>query len=339
MRRAHAIAVRAAASVIVGYGHAGRDLHFRALRCWFGVDHPIVVVDPRALTSGEPARLNSIDEAIEHLNARGLDAADAVFHVATPPDRHREIVEALVLQHGARSLIVEKPLAASLADAKGIAALARAATILPVSVWPSSAVTETAEKLVAAGEIGELRELRFEQSKARSILTTTNGVHGSAFEVELPHQVPLALLLAGPLSPGGGLLSSVSWPFRAPDRTLPGLGGAYLRLRHANGTTSTLVSDLTSGSRTRRLTLTGTDGELVAEYPTSRDDDYGQIRLSGHALPTVVPDRPLTTFIVDAYAYLRGERATPPRGSLRLHVESMAILDRARASSTEIPFL
>jgi len=297
----------------------------------------VLAVDPRPVGDPLPggAWMPSLADATAHLAALGTSPGDAVFHVATSPSRHLECVEELV-RRGARRIIVEKPVASTLADARRIAELGRVATILPVSVWLSSSVTQLAEQTVASGAIGTLRSLHMEQSKPRFRRTIESGVHRSAFEVELPHQLLLALTLGGPFE---RFLSVVSWPMTLPERSVPAMGGAVIKMRHESGVTSTLVTDLTAPVRLRRLRLTGSHGEIVADYPLSCDDHHGQLRVSGRTRRTIVADEPLTNFLQSAYAYLSGAATVPPRGELALHVRSAELLELASDSATHVPAL
>ncbi len=180
-------------------------------------------------------------------------------------------------------------------------------------------------ELLAAGRIGELTELHFEQSKPRFRRSMRHCGHRSAFEVELPHQVLLALHLAGAVEE---LVEARAWdsPLCSP------LGGAVMVLRHASGATSTLVSDLTSPVRIRRLRLTGTAGEIVADYPVGSEDDFGQVRVVGEDREVLV-DAPLTQFIERVYAHAAGV-GPPPLAPLSDHVSVIALLERAAAMSS-----
>lgn len=316
-------------SVIVGYGHAGRDLHHQALRSLHGADFEVLVVDP-ALTEAPPGTrlLPSLRAAAE-----AGPVEESIFHVATPPRDHLGCVEELVAL-GARRIILEKPIAPTSAESRKLCELAGEATILPVSVWPNSKVTERLRQIVADGEVGEPVALYMEQSKPRFGRTGASDSHRTAFQVELPHQVLLALHLAGDAT---RILSSPTWSMPLPDRSVPAMGGALLRLEHVGGMVSTLLSDLTSPSRRRHLRLTGTRGEILADFPVSTDDAFGQIRIAGRPGRAVIEDAPLTAFIESAYAHLTGEGPLPP-ADLLLHHRTIELLEeaQARAVPTEL---
>jgi predicted dehydrogenase len=329
--------------VIVGYGHAGRDLHHRCLRELAGRG----AAPAGRVLAVDPTRPDGLDAGTRWLPtlAAALDALPsldaAVFHVTTPVGEHLEVITTL-LAAGASRIIVEKPLAHTAAEAKRIVAdaVTFGARVVPVSVWPVSAVTERVVRLITSGRIGTPLALHMEQSKPRfrrsmADIAATCG-HRSAFEVELPHQVLLALYLGdvlrlGPVEP---VVESSGWPMRLPDGELPTMGGARVRLRHAGGLLSTLVTDLTSPIRLRRLRITGTDGAIVADYPISAEDDHGQIWVSGERDREVVADAPLSTFIARAYAYLVGDGPVPV-GGLDSHLAAIELVESAAARALQ----
>ncbi|MGH8897247.1 MAG: Gfo/Idh/MocA family oxidoreductase [Egibacteraceae bacterium] len=318
--------------VIVGYGRAGRELHHASLRRLAGGNPDVLAVDPvqpRWLLPG--ARwVASLEAAIDRLG----DPSRAVFHVTTPVREHRPVVEALVAA-GAKRIVVEKPIAGTLADARRIAMAADTSVqVLPVGVWLASRVTERVEKAVADGRVGAPVGLYMKQSKPRFRRSQGCRSHQSAIEVELPHQLLLALHLAGPITE---VVHAAIWSMGLPDgQTLRGMGGVRVDLAHTNGMTSTLVSDLTAPMRLRQLRVTGTAGEILAHYPVSGDDDVGQLQLPGQRHRTLVRDAPLSQFLAAAYAHFAG-RSDPPRGDLTLHLRVAELLEAVatQAMTTE----
>ncbi|MFG2263764.1 hypothetical protein [Streptomyces sp. NPDC048720] len=324
----------AAVPVILGYGRAGRDLHHRSLRvlaergCRPASD--VVVVD-RVRPVDPPPGIRwrrSLAEALATLGS----PASAVVHIATPVGGRVQAVRALAAA-GVRRAIMEKPYAETPAAARELTAAVRDSGIelLPVAVWPSSTVTRHVGALVAAGRIGRLVSLHFEQSKPRFRRSLDNTAHSSAFEVELPHQVLLALHLGGDAE----VAEAGAWPLSTSAGTAPALGGAMLRLRHRGGLVSTLVSDLTSPVRVRRLRLRGTEGEIVAHYPISGDDPFGQVQVTGQRDRTVCPDAPLTAFIENCYRFFDGTGERPDGTDPQLHLRVTELL--AAASAAAVP--
>jgi hypothetical protein len=223
-----------------------------------------------------------------------------------------------------------------MADAARIAGLSRGGTrILPVSVWPSSTVTRQVEEIIASGAIGRPGWCCFEQSKPRFSRTQANQAHASAFEVELPHQVLLALHLAGPMA---RVKDVYTWPMVLPDGVvMASHGGVRLTIEHRGGAMFTAISDLTAPVRVRRLRVIGTaigTGEVIAHYP-SGDDNVGHIRAPGASGWKVVWDAPLTQFLTAAYRHF-ADLAGPPPGGLPDHLEAVALLEAAVAQAVTV---
>ncbi|GAB3862815.1 Gfo/Idh/MocA family oxidoreductase [Micromonospora andamanensis] len=320
--------------VIVGYGRAGRDLHHRALRPFLDPHDTVIVVDPRPVPAQPGIRwVATLAEAARALHAMSVPMRRAVFHLTTPPAAHLAGVEHLVAL-GARQVILEKPIATSVAEARRIADLSSDIAIMPVSVWLESTTTAVVERAVAAGEVGRVTTLHMEQSKPRfrRNLAATDA-HTTPFDVELPHQMLLALHLAGA---DAAVESAVRWPMSSCDKYGHVMGGAAVTLTHGSAVTSTLLSDLTAPIRRRRLVVTGTHGQIVADYPLSSEDDYGQVRIRGRGDRQIVRDLPLSQFVRAAYDSRRGA-SPPPRGDLGMHVRSIELLDQARSTAVTIP--
>ena len=311
--------------VIVGYGRAGSELHHRCLRAVAGGPVDVVAVDPV-----RPRRLPP-DVRWRPSLAAALSTVDperAVFHVATPVHTHLATVEALAAG-GARRIVLEKPMAHTAADARRVAAVAAGGVqIVPVAVWPASTVTEHVARAIADGGIGTPRALHMQQSKPRFQRSRRGDAHRCAMEVELPHQLLLALHLAGPVA---AVTRAAAWNMELPDGDrLPGMGGVAVTLAHTGGITSTLVSDLTSPIRIRRLRISGTAGRIVAHYPISGEDDVGQLHLPGRPGRTLVRDAPLTRFFDTAYRQFAGLPGGPT-GDLRMHVRVVELLETVAA--------
>jgi len=305
---------------IVGYGHGGRDLHHRALR-GLDDDFEVFVVDPSLTTDPPDARrLTSIADALDI-----GPVEDTIFHVATPPVDHVRSVTELV-ERGARSIIVEKPIAQNAQDAWRLQGLGRHAAIAPVSVWSHSRVTDYVRTVIASGEIGDVVSIEFEQSKPRFERSSSASSHRTAFDVELPHQVILALDLLGVVAE---LQAATTWSMPLDGRHVPLMGGATMRLEHAGGATSTLISDLTSPTRRRHLRVEGTRGQVLADYPLGGDATFGQVRVSGRAPRVIIRDEPLTQFFRVAYAWFDGT-GPRPAADLGVHRRGVELLEEAK---------
>ncbi|MFI0980751.1 Gfo/Idh/MocA family oxidoreductase [Streptomyces sp. NPDC021093] len=319
-------------TVIVGYGRAGRELHHVAMNeaattASAGLHSPdVIAVDPRRPAS-LPERTHWLADVRELARHPAADMDRTVFHLATPPGSRLPVLRAL-LDLGARAVVVEKPFAATRSEALAMraAAASAGAHLVPVAVWPSSTVTHRlSRELGEIGELGVLQRLVMEQSKPRPPRAGDGGVgHRSAFDIEMPHQLLLALHLAGPVS---DVLAAQTEPYPGGDPAVARLGGARLVVRHRSGVVSELVSDFTVSHRRRSLTALASHGWARGDYPLSADAREGVFESSRQRSAVALPDRPLTRFLADTYRYLAGDTGTPPAGTdLDLHVHATAVL-------------
>ncbi|GAA1964495.1 Gfo/Idh/MocA family protein [Kitasatospora viridis] len=322
-------------TLIVGLGRAGAGLHLPVLlrlrrepgRLF--ADAPLLAVDPdpTALPDApELRRLPSLAAA-----RRLLDPERTVLHICTPPrDRAQLIGEAAGL--GFRKLIVEKPLATDPADLAALAELVhrRRLDILVVAPWLASSLTERLGRLVRDGEFGELRRITVRQHKPRFRRSLANHGHPTAFDIEMPHALGVALLLAG-----DGEVAQADWrDLRVAGQVRPALGSARLVLAHHRGVRTEIVSDLTSPVRERRITLRFDRATAVGHYPGSADDEYAQLRLTGRRVNSheVFPDDALSSYLRRAYTrFLAGP--VPPRVEFDAHVRAVRLLSDAKRLS------
>jgi len=200
---------------------------------------------------------------------------------------------------------------------------------VPVAVWPCSAVTREVRRAIHDGRVGRPRRLHLEQSKPRFGRTLADAAHRGPFDIEMPHQVLLAIDLCGPVE---RVDHARYWPMTVDGTDLPTAGGAMVRLVHRAGAVSTLVSDLTSPVRVRRLHVEGESGAVTGHFPISSDDHVGHVLLPGESAPRRLPDAPLTEFLAEAYRYFDGRRAHPPVGE-DLHLHAMEVLESAAATA------
>jgi predicted dehydrogenase len=293
-------------TLVVGLGRAGAGLHLpvllrlRPLAPRLFANAPIVTVDPDRASAADPERVVHAAS----LDAAGgiLDPAGTVVHVCTAPDL-RALMLTRLAEAGFRRIIVEKPLAV---DEDALAEVVRVRDryglrLVVVAHWLASTLTERLRAIVAGGEFGALREITVRQHKPRFRRGLADGGHTSAFDVEIPHSLGVALDLAGPAD-----LVAASWhPMTVGDVTLPRLGGAWLALRHAGGVRTDIASNLTSPTRERRIALRFDDGEAIGHYPGSADDEYAQLRVTAGTMTNreVFPDDALSAFLLRSYQH------------------------------------
>ncbi|GAA1248216.1 hypothetical protein GCM10009665_43890 [Kitasatospora nipponensis] len=326
-------------TLVVGLGRAGAGLHLPVLlRLRRESGHlfagaPLLAVDPRASAAPEfpEVRLVASPAAARQV----LDPARTVVHLCTPPRRRAELVAELA-ELGFRRLIIEKPLTAHPADLTALAELVhgRRLEVSVVAPWLASSLTDRLARLVHDGELGELRRITVRQHKPRFRRSLLTDGHPTAFDVEIPHSLGVALRLAGDAE----VVQAGSRDLRVGERLRPALGGARLVLAHHGGVRTEIVSDLTSPVRERRITLRFTHGTAVGHFPGSADDEYAQLRLSGRRVESreVFPDDSLGNYLRQTYArFLAGP--VPPSAGFDTHVRAVRLLgDAKRLSGTDL---
>jgi predicted dehydrogenase len=321
-------------TLVVGLGRAGGGLHLPVLtrlrktspESLFS-DQPIVAYDPGppgAPLLGGVMVVSSLAAAV-----RRLDPEWTVVHVCTPPIGRPDVLAELV-DAGFRRFIVEKPLAAGPADLAEVLALRdrHALDIVVVAPWLAAGLTRRLTEVVRDHPYGALREITVAQHKPRFGRSLTTQGHPSAFDVELPHSVAVVLGLAGQAE-----LAAAAWaPLRCADHTVPGMGSAWLMLRHAAGAHTTLWSDLMSPVRDRRITLRLADAVVTGHYPLSADDHHAQfvVTTGGREHREVFPDDALAAFFLAAYRHFHGQ-PEPDVTGLDRHVDAVRLLAEAKA--------
>jgi hypothetical protein len=311
-------------TLIVGLGRSGRGLHapvLTRLRCEHRAlfaDHPIVGCDPRSgLALGDGVTVSSLERAADL-----VPADHTVVHVCTPP-AGRAGVLARLAGLGFRRLIVEKPLAVDLGELAAIDALRarHRLDIVVVTHWLSSTLTHRIEEIVRSGRFGPLQSITVDQDKPRFGRSARTEGHPSAFDVEIPHSLAVALALAGPAE-----LGDAGWTDPTGPRSR--LSGAWLSMRHQDGVGTTIRSDLTSPVRRREIVVRLGAGEITGHFPVSADDHHAQLWF-GAGNREVFEDEALSPFLLAGYRYFAGRSPAPP-GGFALHASVVRLLARAK---------
>ncbi|MGF1428815.1 Gfo/Idh/MocA family oxidoreductase [Kitasatospora sp. LaBMicrA B282] len=322
-------------TLIVGLGRAGAGLHLPVLlrlRRELGppfAGPPLLAVDPAPTTVPDPAQVRLLPSPTAA--RRLLDPQHTVVHVCTPPQHRAELVADLAAL-GFRRLIIEKPLAAHPGDLAALVEVVHREQlqVAVVAPWLASSLTDRLVQLVHEGELGQLRRIRVRQHKPRFRRTLATSGHPTAFDIEVPHALGVALLLAGDaeVTEAGG------HDLRVGGEVRPLLGGARLKLAHRGGVRTEIVSDLTSPVRERRIELRFARGSAIGHYPGSADDEYAQLRLSGRhgTVREVFPDDALGAYLLRAYRrFQRGP--LPPAAEFDGHVRAVRLLSEAKRLS------
>ncbi|GLW66955.1 hypothetical protein Arub01_51990 [Actinomadura rubrobrunea] len=294
-------------TLIVGLGQAGWTLHLPVLtrlRASASTGElfspePIVVYDPGrvpAMTREDaPVVAGGLEEAREL-----LDPETTVVHVCTPPSARVEPLRELAAL-GFRKILVEKPLASDPTGLAGVLGVCKAWDLEPVVVshWLDSALTRRLSEIVRSGELGALRSIRVVQRKPRFTRSLATHGHPSAFEVEVPHSLGVALRLAGE-----AVVEDAAWSdMEVGGRRIPRMGAARLTLRHESGVRTEIHSVLTSLLRERRIVLRFERGQVTGYYPVSRDDDHAlmTVTANGRDETSVFRDDSLASFLERTY--------------------------------------
>ncbi|GAA4916721.1 Gfo/Idh/MocA family oxidoreductase [Streptomonospora salina] len=350
-------------TLVVGAGRSGRGLHLPALaragalagRRRVFAPGPILCFDP------SPARAPGPDPAADtrpvaslRAAAAAADPARTVVHLCTPPGVRTALLEELA-ELGYRRILVEKPLAADERELAAVLALRRrfGLRLVVVSQWLTSALTHRLRAAVRDGrlhglgphgggaerdrapDLGRLRKVAVVQRKPRFLRSLTSRSHPTAFDVELPHSVGVALALGGAARVRSAWWSDMS----LGNVEVPRLGRAGLTLEHGAGATTEVFSDLTAPTRERRITLDFDHGTLVGHYPCSADDDTAQLRTATDdgSLHLVFHDDALPDFVLAAYEHFAGLRRLPERDALGLQVRAVRLLTAAKALCAGTP--
>jgi predicted dehydrogenase len=250
-----------------------------------------------------------------------------VVHLCTPPADRVAPLRALTAA-GFDKVLVEKPLATSHQDLDQVVALRSRLDIVVVAQWLTSELTRRLESLVRLGTLGALTDIRFTQRKSRFRRSCTTSGHPTAFDVELPHSLGVALLLAGDAEVDAARcrdLTTEGW-------TLPHLGGAQVELRHHGGVRTEIVSDLGAPVRERSVVLYFERGTVSGHYPADASDPYARltVRTEDDSRTSVFPDDALATFLLAAYRRFAGANL-PSHTDLNIRVVRLLCDAKRRA--------
>lgn len=318
-------------TLVIGLGRSGLGLHLPVLararvaaasRHLFG-EEPMLAFDPYAADGTPPGtiKVTSLTEA-----TRLAEPSRTVVHLCTPPSVRVELL-GHIARLGFRKVLVEKPLASDSGDLAEITRLRRrwGLAVLVVAPWRASALTTRIEEILSGDGMGALRAISVVQRKPRFTRSLALADHHSVFDVEAPHAVGLAVALAG-----SARVRDAAWTdMRMGENVVPRMGTGWLSLDHDSGVHTELLSDLTSPTRERRITVELERGTLVGHYPSSERDHTAQLTVTadGWRDRVVFHDDALTTFMVHAYERFAtsGYEAEPS-----VDAEVVRVLDEAK---------
>jgi predicted dehydrogenase len=314
-------------TLIVGFGHAGRNLHLpclaKARAAEPGLFGAVGVVEPAPVESPLPRFADLTDVS-------GFPSERTIVHVCTPPADHATTLCRLA-QMGFRRVVTEKPLAESADELPRIrrACAEQALDLLVVANWLHSTLTDRIRALLRSGRLAPVVEVKSQQHKPRFARTLASRSHATAFDVELPHQVALALDLFG--SPAAVASATVT-SMHAAGREVPFMGSAQIELLHPGGVRSTLTSDLATFRRVRSLEITCARGRLLGHYPIDAGEGFAGLSIQTadcRAAEEVFEDDPLTACFTDFYRHFAG-RGPRPASDLTFNASVISVLEEAK---------
>jgi scyllo-inositol 2-dehydrogenase (NADP+) len=264
---------------IVGYGLSGRCFHAPLIATTEGLEVAVVVTSNaarRAEAEGDHPGVRVVDTVEEALAER-----PGLVVVAVPNSGHAEVADAAI--RAGVPLVVDKPLASTLAEAEGIVARARAAGV-PLTVfqnrrWDSDQLT--LRRLLGEGALGEVAryESRFErwrpEPKAGAWRDDLSSEEGGGVLLDLgSHLIDQAIDLFGPPT---RVYAEV-----AARRGGPADDDAFVALHHSGDTVSHLWCSAVAAVPAPRLRVQGSAaGFLVADL------DPQEAKLRAGERPTI----------------------------------------------------
>jgi len=336
---------------IIGYGLAGRFFHAPLIAATQGLRVAAVV-------TSDPARQSQV--AREHPDARVLRSPEELWSaadydlvvIAAPNDAHAPLATEAVGRGVA--VVVDKPLAASAAEAQGLMDMAEQAgvllTVFQNRRWDSDHLTLV--RLLAEGRLGSVMryESRLERwrptpdTQAWREASSAQGGGGVLLDLG-SHLVDQALVLFGPAT---HVYAEVD-----ARRGTPGDDDAFIALRHADGVISHLRASAMTAAPGPRLRVLGDSAAFVCPEPDSQEDrlrigarpdsssDWG-VEPEARWGRLVTGDRsaPVPSQRGDwprFYALLRASLVTgdPPPVDPRDAVMTLRVLELARRGATE----
>lgn len=324
-------------AIVVGHGYAARAFHLPALRRLQSdllVADRIGIVEPLAAANAEwPASVMPARDLKELAGA--FPARHSVVHVCSPPNTHANVIRRCA-RMGFRRIIVEKPLVTTRADLDDIGQLVRATGIdlLVVANWLASRLTDTVLDCLLAGSHSHVEQITLRSSKSRVGKSLSTSSHTTAFAVEMPHLMALALYLSGT---GMSVGYARSGDLEVDGRRVKMMGAAELLLHSEHGYDVHLVTNLCSPRRERSVFVRWRDGtRLIGHYPCDSADLYSQISIvdgDGRVLDhRMFEDDTVHRFMAQAYAYFAGDDSRP-RSDLTIHAKAIELLLEARDSA------
>jgi predicted dehydrogenase len=322
-------------AAVVGYGYWGPNLARNLAEC------PAFAL--RALCDSDPARLALF--ALRHPDARATHELDPILAdpevqaviVATPPQTHYELARR-ALQAG-KHVLVEKPLATRLADARELARTAAESdrVLMPGHTFVYSPAVNAVRELIRGGVVGDVHFI----TSARMNLGKYH--LGGVLSDLAPHD--LSILLHWLEHPVVEVAASGSSVLRVgvPET-------AFLTLTFAEGSTANVQISWLAPRKVRQMIVVGSQRMVVYDDTASDEPvriydrgmdmlppepaNFGEhqliYRTGDVVIPRIEPQEPLRLELEDfARAIHTGEE---PASNLALGLEIVAVVEVAEVS-------
>jgi len=281
---------------VVGYGNWGSK-HVRVLAAMPDVAITVVDRDPlRLAEAGRAFPMVRLDESLDHV----LPTVDGVI-VATPPGSHAAIAHAAM--RAECHVLVEKPLATSVADCEGLidAAILNGVHLMVGHTFEHDAAIWKLREIANSGELGEIRYIDCARLNLGLFQQDVNVVWDLA-----PHDVSIINFVLG--RPPTAVSA---WGHSHANRGLEDV--AHIQLRYAEtGVRAYIHVSWLDPCKVRRVTIVGSDKMVVyndlagdqkirifdvgIEDGDDPDPRYGEpvkYRLGDIFSPRVTPQEPL----------------------------------------------
>ena len=211
---------------LIGFGLAGKAFHAPLIAATEGLELAAVVTSRAAEVAASYPTAKVVPTLAEVLEDRSID----LVVIATPDQLHA--AQALAVLDAGKHVVIDKPLAPTLEEARSVAARA-AERGLMLSVFHNrrwDADFLTLRRLLAEGALGEITafESRFDRFRPELGERWKDRRAGGVWQDIGPHLVDQALVLFGPpeaisadlavLKPGGQAVDHAEVLLRYPDR-------------------------------------------------------------------------------------------------------------------------
>ena len=301
-------------SVIVGFGYAGKNLHFSCLSNYSDkisqrvTNHceQIYVIDPMIKQSEMRDNLVVI-KSFDDIPC--ANKSNIVVHVCTQPAQHCAVIEKAA-EYGLKKIIVEKPVADNVHDFAHIKRLEAkfGLDVLVVSNWSSSNLTFKLLEHIEyyAQKNIRLRNVSIVQNKSRITKSLASKSHSTALDIEMPHMLVLSSILC---KTHLSLISAKTWPLKISEQCqLANMGGAEINMHGASDIKINLYSDLSNPIIERKVELEFSNGEkLMGYYPGNSNDFYSYLycfnKNNKLTFSQTYEDNTLLQFFTYAYDY------------------------------------